>query len=33
MDGEKVEVFSGEGLMLDTPQTPEDYYDLIPVDA
>jgi len=33
MEGKKVEVFSGEGLMLDTPQTPEDYYDLIPVDA
>lgn len=33
MGGEKVEVFSGEGLMLDGPQTPEDYYSLIPVDA
>jgi len=33
MDGKKVEVFSGEGLMLDEPQTPEDYYKLIPVDA
>lgn len=33
MDGKKVEVFSGEGLMLDHPQKPEDYYDLIPVDA
>lgn len=33
MDGEKVEVFTGEGLMLDGPQTPEDYYSLIPVDA
>ncbi len=33
MDGKRVEVFSGEGLMLDHPQKPEDYYDLIPIDA
>lgn len=33
MDGKKVDVFSGEGLILDHPQTPEDYYDLIPIDA
>ncbi len=33
MDGKKVDIFSGEGLMLDHPQKPEDYYKLIPVDA
>jgi len=33
MDGTKIDVFTGEGLMLDGPQTPEDYYNLIPVDA
>lgn len=33
IDGTKVDVFTGEGLMLDGPQTPEDYYNLIPVDA
>lgn len=33
MDGEAIDVFSGEGIILDGPQTPEDYYDLLPVDA
>lgn len=33
MEGEKVDIFSGEGLILDGPQTPEDYYDLLPIDA
>jgi spore germination protein GerM len=33
LEGELVEVFSGEGLMFDGPQEPEDYYDLVPVDA
>lgn len=33
LEGELVEVFSGEGLMFDGPQEPEDYYDLIPIDA
>ncbi|KAF0209436.1 MAG: GerMN domain-containing protein [Actinomycetota bacterium] len=33
MGGKKVNVFSGEGVILDHPQKPADYYDLIPVDA
>ena len=31
--GEKVEVFSSEGLILDGPQEPDDYYGLLPIDA
>lgn len=33
IEGERVEVFSSEGLILDGPQTPEDYYPLLPIDA
>ncbi|MDO9556708.1 MAG: GerMN domain-containing protein [Coriobacteriia bacterium] len=33
MEGVKVKMFSGEGLILDGPQTNEDYYDLLPIDA
>ncbi len=33
LEGERVEVFSGEGLMLDEPQTREDYEELVPIDA
>ncbi|MDZ4655038.1 MAG: GerMN domain-containing protein [Coriobacteriia bacterium] len=33
LEGVKVEMFSSEGLILDGPQTPEDYWDLLPVDA
>lgn len=33
MNGKRVEVFSGEGIMLDSPQRPTDYYSLIPIDA
>ncbi len=33
MDGVAVEIFSSEGLILGEPQTPEDYYDLLPIDA
>jgi len=33
LDGEKVDVFSGEGIILDAPQTPEDYFDLLPIEA
>jgi spore germination protein GerM len=33
IDGEVVELFSGEGLVLDGPQSPEDYEQLVPVDA
>lgn len=31
--GQKVEVFSNEGLILDGPQEPDDYYGLLPIDA
>lgn len=30
LDGQAVEVFSGEGLILERPQTREDYVDLLP---
>ena len=30
LDGEVVDVFSSEGLILDGPQTREDYYDILP---
>ena len=33
LEGEKVTVFSNEGLMLDRPQTFDDYDQLLPVDA
>lgn len=33
IEGEKVSVFSGEGLMLDGPQTLDDYDELLPIDA
>ncbi len=33
MEGTRVNVFSSEGLILNEPQTPEDYYDLLPIDA
>lgn len=33
IEGEKVEVFSSEGLILDGPQEPDDYYSLLPIDA
>lgn len=33
IDGQKVEVFSSEGLILDHPQTPEDYSQLVPIEA
>lgn len=33
IEGEKVTVFSGEGLMLDGPQTLDDYDELLPIDA
>jgi len=33
LEGVKVEMFSSEGLILDGPQTPEDYYNLLPIDA
>lgn len=33
IDGVTVEMFSSEGLLLDGPQTPEDYYELVPIDA
>ena len=33
VEGEKVTVFSGEGLMLDGPQTLDDYAELLPIDA
>src|SRR2546428_4196 len=32
-DGEPVTVFSGEGIVLDRPQTRHDYEDLLPVIA
>jgi|GEM_PF-1667165 len=33
MEGELIELFTGEGLEFDGPQTPEDYYGLLPIDA
>lgn len=33
IDGVKVEMFSSEGLILDGPQTFDDYDDLLPIDA
>jgi hypothetical protein len=33
IDGVRTEVFSSEGLILDRPQRPEDYYELLPIDA
>lgn len=33
MEGKKVNVFGGEGIILDGPQRPEDYYKRIPIDA
>jgi spore germination protein GerM len=33
LEGVKVEMFSSEGLILIGPQTSDDYYDLLPVDA
>lgn len=33
IEGEKVTVFSSEGLMLDGPQTLDDYDELLPIDA
>ena len=33
IEGEHVRVFTGEGLILDRPQTAEDYYDSVPIDA
>ncbi|MHB1136776.1 MAG: GerMN domain-containing protein [Coriobacteriia bacterium] len=33
IEGKKVTVFSGEGLMLDGPQTLDDYDELLPIDA
>lgn len=33
MEGKKVKVFGGEGIMLDGPQRPEDYYNRVPIDA
>lgn len=33
IDGAKVEMFSGEGLILDGPQTFDDYAEYLPVDA
>ena len=33
LDGVKVEMFSGEGLILDGPQTLDDYDDYLPIDA
>jgi spore germination protein GerM len=33
IDGVKVEMFSGEGLILDGPQTLDDYDSLLPIDA
>jgi len=33
IEGVAVDVFSGEGIILDGPQAPEDYYDLVPIDA
>lgn len=33
MEGKRVEVFGGEGIILDGPQHPEDYYDRVPIDA
>ncbi|MRS11861.1 MAG: hypothetical protein EG823_02165 [Actinobacteria bacterium] len=33
IEGEPVEMFSGEGLILDGPQTLDDYDDLVPIDA
>ena len=33
LDGVKVDMFSGEGLILDGPQTFDDYDDLLPIDA
>ncbi|MHB1016535.1 MAG: GerMN domain-containing protein [Coriobacteriia bacterium] len=33
IEGEKVDVFSGEGLILDGPQTLDDYDELLPIDA
>lgn len=33
MDGKRVQVFGGEGIELDSPQRPQDYYSLVPIDA
>jgi len=33
LDGEKVEVFSSEGIELDGPQTLDDFSGAIPIDA
>ncbi|MDA3937584.1 MAG: GerMN domain-containing protein [Actinomycetota bacterium] len=33
MEGELIEIFTGEGLLLEGPQTPEEYYELLPIDA
>lgn len=33
IEGEKVTVFSSEGITLDGPQTPSDYEQLLPIDA
>lgn len=33
INGTKVEMFSGEGLILDGPQTLDDYDELLPIDA
>ncbi len=33
MEGELIDLFTGEGLELDGPQTPEDYYSALPIDA
>ncbi|TDB37956.1 MAG: hypothetical protein D9V44_07870 [Actinobacteria bacterium] len=33
MEGKKVKVFGGEGIMLEGPQYPKDYYQRVPIDA
>lgn len=33
MDGELIRVFGGEGIELDGPQHPQDYYGRVPIDA
>lgn len=33
MNGKRVQVFGGEGIELDSPQRPQDYYSLVPIDA
>lgn len=33
MDGKKIHVFGGEGIELDGPQRPQDYYSVVPIDA